>query len=316
MRFAGTTRWLCFLGFAKCRELSCARIEDRRKMSRQRPIGPCKLCGAVGPLTDEHIPPKGSLPSKKYSVEVQSGDAYFLGGPARPYQRGFHQPALCERCNKLTGARYGREFSAWSKWGHQLLEEMRRELPRRVDPYIGYPARIAKQVVATMIAASQSSLTDSRPDLRMFVLDPNSHLTRGQLRLATYLCPTHTGRSTGVATAMKVGQTPHVLVEFALPPFGYVLTLDGQPIDNRPVDIGWFATCGFEEQREITLSHIPVLPTHEGFPGDYRTKDEIRRDVIENFLSQEGHPRARDEAARIFAVGGGPGFFAAHGEEW
>jgi hypothetical protein len=106
------------------------------------------------------------------------------------------------------------------------------------------------------------------------------------------------------------------LIEFALRPFGYVLTLCGEPLDPRPVSISWFGGCEYDERRTVDLPQIPVLPTHEVLPGDYRTKDEIRCDVIMNILKEHGHPAPKTEASRIMAAGEGPAFFTRHGEDW
>jgi hypothetical protein len=95
-----------------------------------------------------------------------------------------------------------------------------------------------------------------------------------------------------------------------------VLTLAGEPLDDRPIDISWFTACGYDDKRSVDLDHIPVLPTHEPFPGDYRSKDQIRRDFIINTLAAEGHSSPEDEAQRIIADGEGPAFFSARGEEW
>jgi hypothetical protein len=248
-------------------------------------------------------------------MEVQDADQYLGGKKGRVYQRGHYQYVLCQSCNKLTGSRYGQEFVSWSRWGLTVLEKIKADSPDPIPAHEGIPLRIAKQVISTMIAASGGDLTNARPDLRAFVLEPRMTLNPDQLRLTTYLCPT-SGRSTGVAVVMKQGAQPHHLVEFALPPFGYVLTLSGEPHDSRPVDISWFAACGYNEQRSIFLPHIPILPTHEAFPGDYRTRNEIRRDSIKNILVEEEHPAPDEEAKRIIAAGDGPGFLAAHGEKW
>ncbi len=101
----------------------------------------------------------------------------------------------------------------------------------------------------------------------------------------------------------------------SLPPFGYVLTVSGEPLDDRPVDISWFTTCGYDEKRAVDLPHLPVLPT-QPFPGDYRSKDEIRHDFIINTLEGDGHPHPEEEARRIIESGEGPTFMEAQGEEW
>jgi len=201
-------------------------------------------------------------------------------------------------------------------WGHDLLDAMRQTPVPEVPAFRGYPARIGKQVLATMIAASGPALTERRPDVRDLVLNREQVAVPDSIRLSMYLCPTSTGRTTGLAWAAKDGGPVHVLVEFAMPPFGWVLTIEGQPLDDRPVAVGHLLECAVDEERLIEVPAIPVLPTHEPFPGDYRTKNEIRRDVIENILVEQGHPAPRLEAARIMAAGEGERFFELHGEDW
>lgn len=249
-------------------------------------------------------------------MEVQNADAYFDGRRGRIYQSGYYAPVLCESCNNLTGARYGAEFARWSEWGHLLLAEGRKKEPAHVEVFRGYPLRIAKQIVATMLAASQEELVVQRPDLRAFVMDPELSATPGQIRLTAYLCGTRSGRTTGLAVAMKPDAEPHWLVEFALPPFGYVLTIDGVPFDPRPTDISWFTTCAYNDERDVAIDGLHVLPTHEAFPGDYRTMDEIRHDMIVNILMEQSHPTPYPEAERILRDGEGPAFLAAHDEAW
>jgi hypothetical protein len=278
--------------------------------------GKCRLCGEIRALTREHIPAEGAYKGRPYAVEVLTGDAVLEGGRGKPFQRGFHARVFCEECNRLTGSWYGGEFAKWSQWGFSLLEATRVRSTAPINPYEGYPLRIAKQVMSTMIASSQEGFTDHNPRFRAFVLDRGKTADAGEIRLSTYLCPTSTGRSTGVAVAMKPGAAHHVLVEFALPPFGYVLTLEGEPLDTRPADISWFTTCGYDDRQKVMLAELPVLPTHEAFPGDYRSKTEIRRDVIINILREQRHSAPDIEAARIIAADEGPAFFAANGETW
>jgi hypothetical protein len=282
------------------------------------PVGVCKLCGTHGPLTKEHIPAKGGYKGMSYRVQVLSGDEVLEGGSGVHYQRGFHKPVLCEDCNNNTGRWYGGEFASWTQWGLNVLDEMRKPEASAVPAYEGFPVRIAKQVISTLIASAQADFADANPQLREFVLDRHRTLAPHELRLDTYLCPTRTGRSTGVAWVTEPGsdREPHVLIEFALQPFGYVLTLSGEPLDPRPVSISWFAGCGYDERRIVDLPKIPILPTHEALPCDYRTRYEIRRDVIVNILTEQDHPTPHDEAVQIMESGKGPEFFARHGEDW
>lgn len=287
------------------------------QMAKVKPVGACRLCGKIGPLSREHIPAKGAFKGRPYRMHVQTGEQVFQRQGGKVYQRGFHAPVLCEECNKKTGSWYGEEFAGWSRWGLELLDAMRLRPIPDVPGYTGHPLRIAKQVLSTMIAASSPDLTATRPDLVPFVLNKESTAPARSIKLTTYLCPSSTGRSTGLAFALQAGiPEPHWLVEFALPPFGYVLTISGEPLDDRPVDISWFTACEYNERRSVDLPHIPVLPTHEPFPGDYRSKDEIRRDFIINSLEAEGHADAEGEARRILERGDARHFIETRGEEW
>jgi hypothetical protein len=249
--------------------------------------------------------------------------AWHEGTKGRIYQSGFHVASLCIDCNRNTGSWYGTEFTKWSEWGHQLVEAVYQPHdaePTMVPVYTGFPARIGKQVLSTMLAASQLELGDDYARLRELVLDRNTVATPGEIDLAMYLSPASAGRSTGIAGVGKRqpdgSVTAHKLVEVASPPFGYVLSLAGGRADPRPIDISWFLTCRYDEERTIDLEHIPVLATYLPFPADYRTRNEIRRDWIENTLGRQNHPTPRDEAERIMAAGEGADFMRDHGGDW
>lgn len=285
-------------------------------MGKSKNIGVCRLCGQTGQLTNEHVPPKGSYHNSAFRVMVHTGEQALDGGRGRIYQRGFHVPSLCGPCNNNTGAWYGVEFSRWSQWGFTVLKAMREKDPPNVPVFVGYPLRIAKQVLSTMVAASQPALTAERPDLAPFLVNRDAVAQPGQFELSAYLCPTATGRSTGLAFAQRDGVSPHWLVEFALPPFGYVLTVRGNPLDPRPADIASFTLASYDDRQAIALPSIPVLPTILALPGDYRSADEIRCDVIENILRENNRPNASAEAHQIMERGEGESFFAMHGEDW
>ncbi len=247
---------------------------------------------------------------------MQDAEAYLQGRRGKLFQSGYHESVLCSECNNLTGSWYGREFARWSAWGDVLLSESLKAEPSIVPAFRGFPLRIAKQVIATMIIASQHELVEERPDLLEFVRSPRLVAAVGDIALSVYLCGTSTGRSTGLAVVARPGGEQHWLVEFALPPFGYLLTVSGEPFDSRPADIGWFTTCGYDDEREVELAELHILPTHEAFPADFRTSLEIRRDMIENILREQSRQNPRATADEIVRSGFGPQFLRLHGEDW
>ena len=62
--------------------------------------------------------------------------------------------------------------------------------------------------------------------------------------------------------------------EINYPPFGYLMTIDSESPDKRLFEITHFANYNYNEFKVMTLK-LPVLPTHLGYPGDYRTEKEI-----------------------------------------
>ncbi len=280
----------------------------------QQVQGTCRLCGDPSKLTKEHIPAAGAFKGMPYRVDVLRGDVILNGGRPIRFQRGYHSRVFCDDCNRRTGSWYGDEFARWSRWGLSILDGLRQPSPPAPTIFTGHPLRIVKQILSTMVASSPG-LVDRRPDIAEFVLSREQTRPLGWIRLKTFLCPTRTGRITGIAVAVKAGGQPHILVEFALRPFGYVLTLAGEPLDPRPVDISWFTACHYDERCPVAFAELPILPTHEVYPGDYRTRAEIARDVIDA-LKSAGHPTPEAEAARLFAIGYGPDVYQRIPAPW
>lgn len=76
-------------------------------------VGTCNICGAIGPLTEDHTPPKGCY--KPTQVEIQSLlrrlSETTEGRKSRHSQNGVKYRTLCHRCNNtLLGATYDPPF--------------------------------------------------------------------------------------------------------------------------------------------------------------------------------------------------------------
>jgi len=89
-------------------------------MRRKNIKGKCRICGKIGPLTYEHVPPRKAFNSNKalvyYGRKILEQDS--KGFPweissrlkGKQLQRGIGAYTLCERCNNNTGAWYGNAF--------------------------------------------------------------------------------------------------------------------------------------------------------------------------------------------------------------
>ena len=54
------------------------------------------------------------------------------------------------------------------------------------------------------------------------------------------------------------------------------MTFDSAPPESRLFDITHFSKYRYNDH-VVKAMKLPVLPTHMWFPGDYRTKEEIKK---------------------------------------
>lgn len=77
--------------------------------TRGSKIGICNICGVYGPLTEDHIPPKGVLRPKQVEI-MQLVDLMSIPRPtktSRTSQNGVKYRTLCSECNnRLLGSKY------------------------------------------------------------------------------------------------------------------------------------------------------------------------------------------------------------------
>lgn len=250
-------------------------------MARKRPEGICHICGKFGPLSFEHIPPESAFNNRPV-ISVNFDQAISLGpddvvkGPKQ--QKGMGGYTLCERCNNLTGHWYGSEFVAWCYQGMEIIE---RSGGKPTLIYLNYifPLCILKQVVTMFFSVNTDAFHTHNPELVRFILNKETRYLPPRYRFFVYYNIEGRQRTVGVSAIanMKAGSAS-LLSEITFPPFGYVMTIDSNPPDERLVEITHFARYAYRDFG-VFSQKLPVLPTHVAFPGDYRTKDDIYRDA-------------------------------------
>jgi hypothetical protein len=149
--------------------------------------------------------------------------------------------------------------------------------------YLNYllPLRILKQVIAMFFSVNADTFGEANPELVRFVLDRDRKYLSPGYRFFIYYNTTGRFRFSGIVGQMNVltpGAKPTIMSEITFPPFGYLMTLDSEPPDNRLYEITHFSSYDYDEFKVMTLK-LPVLPTHLAYPGDYRTKEEILQQV-------------------------------------
>ena len=142
------------------------------------PGAPCNVCGKATPLSDDHVPPRGTGNRTKVGmtplIAVMSG----VDAPVRESQNGMKYKTICARCN----AHLGREYDP-------TLIAFRHGVARYVNASICVPTtvrwpvkvqRLMKGILGHLLAAEidcPSPTLDST--VRNYVLDPCAPLPDG-----------------------------------------------------------------------------------------------------------------------------------------
>ena len=239
--------------------------------------GKCHICGEVGELTYEHLPTKAAFNSDP----VMRGNTKRIicrwpngFNDADIQQQGAGENTLCRKCNSNTGGWYGNQYIDWCRKGMQILARAG-YAPPLIYLYYLYPLPIIKQVISMFCSIECDDFTDRNPELRAFVLYKNKKNLHPKYRFFSYFNTEGLCRYIGNATRIDFESGQIIkLCEMSFPPFGYVMTIDSPPPDNRLFEITHFSKYGYHELVDMKLK-LPVLPTHTFLPGDYRSKKEI-----------------------------------------
>lgn len=250
-------------------------------MAKTRPWGVCSICGVYCQLTWEHVPPEAAYNSSRIRV----GDPHKLLGArsreammtpqGRVNQRGSGRFSLCEKCNNDTGSWYGPDYVNWAVQGmRHLLAAPNGSLMRL--PFHIPPGRVFKQILTMFASVCGPKFFGNRPELVRLVLNRDVRGCPPDVRLYCYYHALGStfARQAGVTGLLRLDGPSSIYAEMAFPPFGYLIALDSPVMDQRLVDITFFAESGYNEYRDLFL-RFPVLPTDSIFPGDFRTRTEL-----------------------------------------
>lgn len=262
-------------------------------MARKKVSGKCCICGTVGPLTFEHIPPEAAFNDGK----ILEADAEFMlraqtfhemmDPPKRQSQRGAGRYSLCGRCNSVTGAWYVPAYREWARQGWWNVNHNPDRIMSR--PFEIEPLRVIKQIIAMFASACGPQLFEGSPNLRKFVLNQEeAGLPSGFRVFAYYMHPkSSASRQSGITSNGHFAEPfrIHVYAEIAFPPFGYLICVSDTPApDRRLVEITFMADSKLGERREVSLP-LPGLEVNSVLPADFRSMPEIRQAYLRNLVS-------------------------------
>lgn len=254
-------------------------------MSRRKHYGTCRICGEDNKLSFEHVPPEAAFNNSRVVrttiEELERADFDYAKVRGKIQQRGRGAYTLCEGCNSKTGSWYGTAFVEWATQALRVLH-LRLDSPQIYIPFFIFPLRVIKQILCMFASQDNGLAYRSQPSLREFLLNPQSSGLDPGLRIFMYLNVGRLFRSMGITAMLGPNyHSPTLISETSFPPFGYVLTIRSPPPDKRLVEITHFTSYKYGDWKDMWL-RIPFLPVNTWVPGDYRTLDQVLRDVERN----------------------------------
>jgi hypothetical protein len=251
--------------------------------------GTCCICGASGKLTFEHVPPRAAFNGHRiFEADIEKLFESQWAPGEKPTdgiykQKGAGRYSLCGKCNNDTGAWYGESDVQVAKQAMYLLYRSRGNLSLAY-PYGMFPLRFLKQVVTMFFSACGPSLREGNPDLVRFVLNRDTQQLPQKFQFFAYLHhPESTAmRQSGLTGVMKGLGKLHLFSEIAFPPFRLIMSVAGHPpIDHRLADVTPLSQYSYRAW-DIIYMPLPVLHVTTVLPGDFRTADEVNRDIMSN----------------------------------
>jgi hypothetical protein len=151
------------------------------------------------------------------------------------------------------------------------------------------PLHMVKQVICMFMSVNGPKFQSVQSYLARFLLNREMRHLPTHVRLFVFYCIGERSRSSGASGMIQGVEISsfrrYVYSEFTFPPFGFVLTFDSPPPDERLTNITHLADeYTYNEKRTVWL-RLPVLPIYTFYPGDYRPRDQVLKDAEQNLAA-------------------------------
>ncbi|MDQ0248573.1 hypothetical protein J2W22_000620 [Sphingomonas kyeonggiensis] len=254
-------------------------------------LGTCCICGNIGKLSFEHVPPKRAFNDRPiFNADIHavlSAKSYdeMTGVRRSRSPKGAGRHTLCIPCNNNTGSWYGPSYIDWVQQGARNLELTVQGRPSQ--PFTIQPLAVIKMIMTMFSSVCGQDLFAGEPWLRKFVLDKSAKgLPKTIVPLGYLLSERSTAfRQSGVSgTISTTNNDMSVFSELAFFPLGYILSLGGNKLpDERPVSLSSFAGYDFGETAELHIP-LPKLEVNSILPADFRSDEQMRSAFSTNSL--------------------------------
>jgi hypothetical protein len=214
-------------------------------------VGTCGLCGATGPLTQAHVPPRcaGNDGEARPLViqKDENGNIELAAGRAR--SGGARAYLLCGDCNGRVGT--------WDRWfcdfWHSLMNSMAPYWGQSSSASVlielerGHPGAIIRSILGGMFAINRR-LREQWPDVAGAILSGNAQAPPSdmQLWLDIYLGARGYISGGGSRVDVQTGLASYVDGEMTWPPLHMILSRQGEAAASvGATDIsGWLTDAG------------------------------------------------------------------------
>lgn len=262
-------------------------------MAEEPPIGPCCLCGRVGPLSFEHVPPQKAFNQDTVllaEIKRLLGDDWWseVKKPSGEEQkRGAGNFTLCGRCNNETGHLYASEYV------RLVRAAMPAMFAAAAGDVVGVPAkirplRILKQILVMFCSACGPHFIEQHAGLTRYLLNADSRDLPLDLQVYLALYDRHSMASRQAGMTVRLDTAGNVVryAEISFPPFIMVLTVDSSSPDGRLMNVTWFNRYAYNERWHSSLP-LDCMQTNSFVPGSYATRTEIEKARLARGLSND-----------------------------
>jgi 5-methylcytosine-specific restriction endonuclease McrA len=246
----------------------------------KRPEGPCCLCGTVGPLSFEHVPPQSAFnDSSVFLAEVKRllGRDWWADSDdeieGRTQQRGAGQYTLCEACNNKTGGWYVPDYVRLARAAMPALSVA------KAGDVVGIPVdirplRVLKQILVMFCSACGPNFVF--PEMARYLLNRESRqLPPGHdVYLGLFDRRSRASRQAGLTGRLSLTGPSHSYSEISFPPLLLVMSVHSPSPDSRLTRVTWFNEYAWADRWQGTVL-LDCLQVNTHLPGTYTTREEI-----------------------------------------
>jgi hypothetical protein len=199
--------------------------------------GTCAVCGQVGKLSFEHVPPQSAFNNKPIYMynELNFDERAKEMGRRKKSNKGFGSYTLCEPCNNNTGNWYAKDFGSFAQQGMDAVKSSDSRAIQHI--YTIKPLNVFKQIMTMFMSADKSGHLRSKQALVDFILNRTSNEFPEEFKIHIYSNASPVKRMLGYCVVYDPRLGVQKWSEINFQPFGYFLTENSKPASEFMVDI-------------------------------------------------------------------------------